>query len=360
MGTMPVEPQAVPVRPPQSQLTLTTVLIGINVTVFVLMALSGVSINTPTNSQLIHWGANFGPLSLGSQPWRILTSNYVHVGLLHIATNMWCLWALGRLAERLFDSLTYFVIYTLCGVSGSVASLWWHPMVIGAGASGAVFGLAGAVLSVLYLGKLGISHDAVRPIVKSLAVFVAYSLLFGAISAAGSAAQIRMIPSIDNAAHIGGLVAGLCLGGIARFTTNRDQLRAAARVTSLVLAGLLSVSFVALRKSPAATNATALDNAITAIQTEQPQEAIRNLRVAIQQHPNQPVLHYLLGTQYLAVQQPNDAVTAFQEALKLKPDFSDAEQGLGAAYAALGREDEAKEAFRKAEAMSGGKHDPDE
>jgi rhomboid protease GluP len=354
MGTVPVEPQNTPVSPQRSQFTLTTVLIAVNVAVFVFMAFSGVSISTPTNGQLIRWGANFGPLSLGTQPWRILTSNYVHIGLVHILLNMWCLWSLGRLAEQLFDPITYFLIYTICGISGSVASLWWHPEVIGAGASGAIFGLAGAVLAVLYIGRLPISRHAIQPVVKSLVAFVGYNLLFGAISAAASAAQPGAIPNIDSAAHLGGLIAGLCLGGVARFTTNRDQLRASARVTSLALAGLLSVSFLALRKSPAATNATALDNAITAIQTEQPQEAIRNLRIAIQQHPNQPVLHYLLGMQYLAVKQPDDAIAAFQQALELKPDFADAEQGLGTAYAAMGREDEAKEAFSKAEGMSHG------
>ena len=71
------------------------------------MVLSGVSPMAPTVQQLVTWGANYAPLSLGPQPWRMLASNYVHIGIIHIFFNMWCLWNLGRLAERIFDRWTY-------------------------------------------------------------------------------------------------------------------------------------------------------------------------------------------------------------------------------------------------------------
>src|SRR5437588_8029434 len=132
-------------------LSLTTLLVGINVTLFVLMVLTGVSPLTPTTPQLLRWGANWGPLSLGSQAWRMLTSNYVHGGLIHIFFNMWCLLNLGAVAERVFDRWTYVLIYTASGLAGSLASLWWHPMVVGVGASGAIFGMAGALIAALYL-----------------------------------------------------------------------------------------------------------------------------------------------------------------------------------------------------------------
>jgi rhomboid protease GluP len=82
---------------------VTTALVGINVAVFAAMVLTGVSAVAPTAQQLLKWGANWGPFSLGPQPWRMLTSNYVHGGIIHIALNMWCLWNLGYLAERIFD-----------------------------------------------------------------------------------------------------------------------------------------------------------------------------------------------------------------------------------------------------------------
>jgi rhomboid protease GluP len=91
---------------------LTQLIVGINVLIFVGMVLSGVSPMAPTQLQLVTWGANFAPLSLGSQPWRILASNYVHIGIIHIFFNMWCLWNLGRLAESIFDRGSYLLIYT--------------------------------------------------------------------------------------------------------------------------------------------------------------------------------------------------------------------------------------------------------
>ena len=220
-----------PVRDRQP-FSLTQIIVGINVLVFVAMVISGVSPLTPTVQQLVTWGANYGPLALGSQPWRILASNYEHIGIIHIFFNMWCLWNLGRLAERIFDRWTYLLIYTATGIGGSLASLWWHPRGIGAGASGAIFGLAGALIAVLYLGKLPIPKEALKPTLKSLLLFAGYNLFFG------------LVPGIDNAAHLGGLAAGLGLGAVlARSVTEPPETRARWRnyvlvgTTLLLLAG---------------------------------------------------------------------------------------------------------------------------
>jgi rhomboid protease GluP len=132
-----------------------------------------------------------------------LASTYVHGGIIHIALNMWCLWNLGFLAERVFDPWTYVLTYTFCGLAASLASLWWHPMAVGVGASGAIFGLAGALIAALYLGHLPISKQAVQGTLKSLLMFAGYNLFFGA-----------AIKVVDNSAHIGGLLAGLALGAV--------------------------------------------------------------------------------------------------------------------------------------------------
>jgi rhomboid protease GluP len=194
----------VPPQPParsRRQPPVTSIIVGINVAVFFAMGLSGVSVTQPTVPQLLHWGANAGPLTLGGQPWRMLTANYVHIGIIHIALNMWCFWNLGFLAERIFGGWTYFLTYSVCGIAGSLASVWRNPGVVGAGASGAIFGIAGALIAALYLGKLPISKEALRGTLKSLLTFAAYNLFFGGV-----------IAGIDNSAHIGGLVAGLGLG----------------------------------------------------------------------------------------------------------------------------------------------------
>jgi rhomboid protease GluP len=218
--TAPLNDTATSPRPARESnpFLLTQVIVGINILVFLGMVLSGVSPMSPTPLQLVTWGANFAPLSLGSQPWRILASNYVHIGIIHIFFNLWCLWNLGRLAERIFDRWTYLLVYTASGIAGSLASLWWHPEGIGAGASGAIFGLAGGLIAVLYLGKLPIAKEALKPTLKSLLSFAAYNLFFG------------LVPGIDNSAHLGGLAAGLGMGAVlAASVTQPLEMRARRR-----------------------------------------------------------------------------------------------------------------------------------
>jgi rhomboid protease GluP len=248
--TAPLNDTATSPRPAteSNPFLLTQVIVGINVLVFLGMVLSGVSPMSPTFEQLKMWGANYAPLSLGSQPWRMLASNYVHIGIIHIFFNMWCLWNLGRLAERIFDRWTYLLVYTASGIAGSLASLWVHPRGVGAGASGAIFGLAGGLIAVLYLGKLPIAKEALKPTLKSLLSFAAYNLFFG------------LVPGIDNSAHLGGLAAGLALGAVlAASVTQPPDIRASRRnyvLMGTVLLLLAGYSYVKQKSGPVAPPAT--------------------------------------------------------------------------------------------------------
>jgi len=219
---------------------VTSVLIGINGLVFVLMVLTGASISLPDNQQLLKWGADWGPYTLTSQPWRILTSNYVHIGIIHIALNMWCLWNLGALAERIFDRWTYALTYTACGIAGSLVGLWWHPMTVEAGASGAIFGIAGVLIAALYLGRLPVPPSAIKATLKSLLSFAGYNLFFGAV-----------VPGISNAAHLGGLITGLGLGAVLapRLTAPPDERNSWRRLVFIVAGVLLFALFYFVRRA---------------------------------------------------------------------------------------------------------------
>src|ERR1700719_3176381 len=105
---------------------VTSAIIAVNALVFIAMTLSGASPMMPHNSDLVRWGANTGRSTLLFQPWRIWVSNYIHIGIIHIAANMWCLWNLGALAELVFDRWTYFLTYTFCGIAGSLTSVALH------------------------------------------------------------------------------------------------------------------------------------------------------------------------------------------------------------------------------------------
>ena len=178
-------------------------IIGLNVTIFVLMVLMGISPIGPSGEQLVYWGANFGPFTLGGQWWRLLSSTFIHVGIIHLALNMQCLWQLSRLTERLYGNWVFLTLYILSGLGGSLASLWWNPSILSAGASGAIFGVAGGLVAFLYLGKLPLPRGATQSILSSTLVFVGYNLLYGFTST-----------SIDNAAHIGGLITGALVGAL--------------------------------------------------------------------------------------------------------------------------------------------------
>lgn len=179
-----------------------------NVLVFAAMVASGVSYYLPTPAEAVAWGASYAPDTTSGQWWRLLTCMFVHFGILHLGLNMWVLWQLGPLAERLMGNVGFLLMYLISGLVGSLASLYWSPQAVSAGASGAIFGVAGAVLSFTLLQKNSIPMATFSGIKSSMVAFVGYNMLFGfAINAAKPGGM-----AIGMAAHTGGLVAGLICG----------------------------------------------------------------------------------------------------------------------------------------------------
>jgi len=213
---------------------ITQLFVVMNILVFAAMSISGVSLFEPTSKELIRWGANYGPYTLGGQPWRLLSCVFVHIGLIHIALNMWCLWVLGELAESLYGHVTFAFVYLTTGIGASVASVWWRPGGVSAGASGAIFGVAGALITSYYLGDFALPQDVVKTYLRRVVKFAAYNLVIGALSG-----------RIDNAAHIGGLVSGLALGAlIAKMAPQRNNWtgRIAVFALGVVLVGRVMTS----------------------------------------------------------------------------------------------------------------------
>jgi len=212
----------------QASFPVTVVLIAASILVFVIMVLSGVSAVSPTPRQAIEFGADFGPLTLGGQWWRLVTSMFVHFGFVHLGLNMWCLWNLGRAAERLLGRFSYLFAYLASGIFGSIASVYWHPRAAGAGASGAIFGLAGVLVSFVYLKKTPANLQINSRMLSSLGTFILYNLAFGA------------LPGISNAAHVGGLVMGLAIGALlpaasASESSRRNRLSVVVVITFIAL-----------------------------------------------------------------------------------------------------------------------------
>jgi len=183
------------------RLVTTPAIVSVNVLVFIAMIATGVSFFAPTVQSVLDWGANFGPKTMNGQWWRLVTSMFLHYGILHLAFNMWVLWDLGRLVERLVGNVGFVVLYFVSGIAGSIASLAWNPVVVSAGASGAVFGVAGALVGLLIRRRDTIPTVVLKQLRNSMGAFLLYNIVFG-----------LTIPGIDMAAHIGGFVAGFACG----------------------------------------------------------------------------------------------------------------------------------------------------
>jgi membrane associated rhomboid family serine protease/Flp pilus assembly protein TadD len=311
---------------------VTQVIFGINVAVFQGMALAGVSITDPTSQDLLHWGANYGQWTLAGDWWRLVTCVFLHIGVLHIALNMWCLWSLGTLCESLYGSWTFAVVYLICGVSGSLASIAWHPYGISAGASGAIFGIAGALIASIKFGEFSLPRSLVASQLSCLVAFLVYSLIFGAISG-----------TTDNAAHIGGLVAGCVMGVlIARAAPQRDAFL--GRVVVIVLAGaLVAGAGVWLEHSRGYDARVSRANQLLA-QNQGPQ-AIAELQKLVRRDPSFVPAHFALAHAYFNAGQYSQAENELKRVLQIQPENPDASYRLGMTYLNEKRTAQAKNVF---------------
>lgn len=179
---------------------VTRFLLGANVVVFVAMIIFGYfAFGTLDGTQdmrvLTIFGAKINQLVAAGQVWRLFTAMFIHIGVLHLLFNLYALNALGPLVEGYFGHVRYAAIYLLGGLFGSLASYAFSP-VASAGASGAIFGLAGAV-TVYFLRYRENFGARGRAILQNMFIVIGINLVFG-----------LSMPGIDNWGHMGGLVGG--------------------------------------------------------------------------------------------------------------------------------------------------------
>ncbi|MFD2046070.1 rhomboid family intramembrane serine protease [Ornithinibacillus salinisoli] len=183
---------------------VTYLLLAVNLVMYLLIEMMGSSTNTET---LITYGAKYNPAIIDGEWWRIISSMFLHIGFIHLFMNMLAVYYLGTLVEKIYGSWRFITIYFLAGIGGGITS-FALTINVSAGASGALFGLFGALL---YFG-LNYRRVFFQTIGSGLLVLIGINVIMG-----------FMIPQIDSAAHIGGLIAGFIAAAVVQLPKNRKK-----------------------------------------------------------------------------------------------------------------------------------------
>lgn len=221
--------------------SVTNLIVGANVIVFVVMAgFLGAGWIDANTAPYVRFGANNAAATTDGEWWRLGTSMFMHYGIIHLLLNMWALFQFGHFMERLQGRGLFALTYLMSGIGGSLLSLWWNgDEVWSAGASGAVFGIYGALLGHMLREKQAIPRSVFQPMLKSTLTFAGYNLVYGLVH-----------PGIDNAAHIGGFLTGAILGWLTAMPVD-PMLRAKLVRRKAAVAFCGAVAIVALGVSAA-------------------------------------------------------------------------------------------------------------
>ncbi|KAA0928891.1 rhomboid family intramembrane serine protease [Psychrobacter sp. ANT_H56B] len=185
---------------------VTTLLLVSFIGLFIMQVLTGVDANNPSTEALVKWGANALPFTMDNEPWRLVSSAFLHIGLMHLLFNGFAMYFFGQIAEPMFGSAKFLALFLLAAIGGNLLNNYvtWQDIVDGtgqaglsAGASGGIMGI-GAALLIAALFKISVNGMVLN--LKSLIFIMGINLVYG-----------FAVPGIDNAGHIGGAITGLVI-----------------------------------------------------------------------------------------------------------------------------------------------------
>lgn len=234
-------PALEPLRGRRAWFSVMTVLIASNLLVAVAMLIVGAGLWHSSSTVQMAWGANFGPATKDGEWWRLGTAMFLHFGVVHLAMNMLALWDGGRLVERIFGPARFAAIYFSSGLTGNLLSLIVQgDRAVSGGASGAIFGIYGAFLVYLLHERRHLHPGDFKWMFWGAAAFSGITLTLG-----------FLMPGIDNAAHVGGLVTGATAGFalLKPFASDNPSLRLMQRLAGAAY-GLAIVALVARIPDP--------------------------------------------------------------------------------------------------------------
>ena len=210
------------------------IIIGVNAGVFLLEWLAGGMGSVSADLTVIRaFGAKNNELiQQQHQYWRLITSIFIHIGVLHFLLNNYALWIIGQEIELLYGSARFVALYLLTGLAGSLASYTFNPDAQSAGASGAIFGLFGVMAAFAFRYRKELPQRLATDIRRRILPVIAINLIFG-----------FTVSIVDNAAHIGGLLAGVVLALVVPY--KRPSERGTPLVWRVLQAACLGVMLLA-------------------------------------------------------------------------------------------------------------------
>jgi membrane associated rhomboid family serine protease len=324
-------------RPALPPILVTWTLIAACAAVFVIELAKGAGFATMPIDVAIRLGANYGPLTLTGQWWRLLTSMFLHFGILHIALNMWCLLQLGLLAERMMGRAAFTLLYFATGLAGSLASVAVHPQEVAAGASGAIFGVAGGLVAYLMMKKTPLDYGLVKRQLRSLAIFLGINLIYS------------VAPGIDLMAHAGGVASGFAIGAAlppflrlpgaitmpAPFQTENP---AKKRIVTIAFSSAALLLVAALGVYKLQGNTALVLHALDQMdQGGIPATMVPKLERVVQQNPDMAIAHFALGWAYFQNGRAAAGIADLEKAVQLDPGEPVFRTQLIAAYEQTGQ-----------------------
>src|SRR5690625_1243754 len=301
----------------------TYVLIILNMIMYFILETNGGSTDI---ENLVKFGAKFNPLIIDGEWWRIVSSMFLHIGFLHLFMNMLALYYLGTTVEKIYGSVRFILIYFLAGIGGGLTSFAFS-MSVSAGASGATFGLFGALLF------FGVIHKKIffQTMGRGIITIVVLNIIFG-----------FTVSQIDIGAHLGGLIAGFLASWIFHLPRRRNVL---SQFIAVVLYGFIIVGLLVFGIQSTEDSAQYQVIKIEELlETNHYQDAIEHTTEALN-HPEEfeAMLLFQRSYAYIKLDELELAITDLKESIDINGDFAEAYYNLAEIYDQQGKSKKAKE-----------------
>ncbi len=205
------------------------VLFALNILIFILMTFAGGWTNEATQ---LAFGVKSNPEINNGEIWRFVTPIFIHFGLMHLAFNSYALWILGPHVEKLYGPARFLFLYVMTGIAGVVASYFYHPTDVSAGASGAIFGLLGVLLVFSFKYRKSVPAFFTKALSRGILITIVINVVIG------------LLPQIDMSAHLGGLVAGGMLALVVPYQRPGEISGRGYKALESVLVLLVALSFL--------------------------------------------------------------------------------------------------------------------